>query len=111
MNTETHLAEMNKQKDRVAFDMKELIASIEALLSSTASYTGAEIEEARERLRRQLESAKEEGNRWNAMAREKVQRASMVTDEYVHEHPWQLLGVAAIAGAIVGHCLLGNRQR
>lgn len=111
MNTDTHLANMHRQKERVAFDMKELVASTEALLRSTASYTGAEIEEARERLRRQLETAKEEGNRWNTLAREKVQHASAVTDEYVHEHPWRLLGLVAIAGAIAGHCLLGNRER
>lgn len=110
MTAERDRAEMDRQKERVAFDMKELMAGTEALLRSTASYTGAEVEEARERLRAQLQSAKEQGQRWNGMAREKAQHAGYVADEYAHEHPWRLLAVAAAVGVIAGHCLLGNKR-
>jgi ElaB/YqjD/DUF883 family membrane-anchored ribosome-binding protein len=111
MIAEQYRADMDKQKERVAFDMKELIAAIEDLLKSTASYTGAEVESARARLTQQLEVAKEDAVRWNALAREKVRYVSEATDEYAHAHPWRLLGVAAAAGVIVGHCLLGSGRR
>jgi ElaB/YqjD/DUF883 family membrane-anchored ribosome-binding protein len=111
MTAEQYRADMDRQKDRVAFDMKELIAAIEELLKSTASYTGAEIEAARARLTEQLEIAKDDALRWKSLAREKVRHASECTDEYAHEHPWRLVGVAAAAGVIVGHCLLGGGRR
>ena len=96
MNAEQDRAEMDRQKERVAFDMSELVAGTEALLRATASYTGAEIEVARERLRAQLDSAKEQAQRWNGLA---------------HEHPWRMLAVAGAVGVVVGHCLLGNKRR
>ncbi|MBF6616279.1 DUF883 family protein [Pollutimonas thiosulfatoxidans] len=111
MNAEQDRAEMDRQKERVAFDMSELVAGTEALLRATASYTGAEIEVARERLRAQLDSAKEQAQRWNGLAREKVQHATYAVDEYAHEHPWRMLAVAGAVGVVVGHCLLGNKRR
>lgn len=111
MTAEQYRADMDRQKDRVAFDMKELIAAIEELLRSTASYTGAEIEAARARLTEQLEIAKDDALRWKSLAREKVRHASECTDEYAHEHPWRLVGIAAAVGVIAGHCLLGGSRR
>lgn len=110
MNVENSQSEMYRQKDQVAFDLKELIASTQALLNSTASYTGAEIEEARGRLKSQLESAQEQAMRWNDLARETYRQASEATDEYVRTHPWPLLGAAAVLGIIAGQCLNAKRR-
>jgi ElaB/YqjD/DUF883 family membrane-anchored ribosome-binding protein len=104
-------ADMHRQKERVIFDAKELIDGTEALLRSTASYTGAEIDAARENLRQQLDAAKEETRRLNRVAAEKIVRASSLADDYAHNNPWQLLGVAAVVGAIAGICLSGSRHR
>jgi len=111
MNIDKHKADIYRQKERVAFDIKDLIEGTEALLRSTASYTGAEIENARANLRSQLESAKQESSRWRSLANARVSQASARADEYAHENPWTLLGVAAIAGLIAGHCLLGGKKR
>jgi ElaB/YqjD/DUF883 family membrane-anchored ribosome-binding protein len=111
MTAEQYRADMDRQKDRVAFDMKELIAAIEELLKSTATYTGAEVEAARARLTEQLEMAKDDALRWKTLAREKVRQASECTDEYAHSHPWRLVGAAAAVGVIIGHCLLGGYRR
>ncbi|HWK70420.1 DUF883 family protein [Pollutimonas sp. M17] len=106
-----HRADMHRQKERVVYDAKELIAGTEALLRSTASYTGGEIDAARENLRLQLEAAKQETGRLNRAAVEKISRASTLADEYAHNNPWPLLGVAALAGAIAGFCLNDSRRR
>lgn len=111
MIMDKHRADMRKQKERVAYDTRELIASTEALLRSTASYTGAEIEAARENLRLQLEAAKEQTGRLNRVAAEKIGKASTIADEYAHNNPWRLLGAAAVVGAIAGFCLTGSRRR
>jgi ElaB/YqjD/DUF883 family membrane-anchored ribosome-binding protein len=106
MNIEKQRRNLARQKEQVGFDLKDLLASTEALLRSTASYTGAEIDETRERLRSQIDKAREQAGVWN----EAVKERGRVTDTYVREHPWELLGLAAIAGIIAGHWLSGGRQ-
>ena len=39
---------------------------------------------------------------------EKGKQAARVTDDYVHEHPWAAIGIAAGVGVLVG--LLVNRK-
>jgi ElaB/YqjD/DUF883 family membrane-anchored ribosome-binding protein len=39
---------------------------------------------------------------------EKGKKAVRATDDYVHEHPWQAIGIAAGVGVLVG--LLINRK-
>lgn len=111
MSTDEHRANMAAQKERVAFDLRDLLAGTEELLRSTASYTGAEIEEARDRLKRQLESAQSYAEAWNNVAAEKFRRACETTDDRVRANPWGFLGAALAAGMIIGHCLRGGRER
>ena len=43
-----------------------------------------------------------------AEAEEMLKRAARVTDDYVHDNPWQAIGIAAAVGVLVG--LLMNRR-
>ncbi|MBI3068591.1 MAG: DUF883 family protein [Betaproteobacteria bacterium] len=65
-------------KDKLAQDLKIVIADAEELLRATASQAGEKVAAAR------------------------------ATDEYVHEHPWRAVGIAAGAGLIIG-LLIGRR--
>jgi len=40
---------------------------------------------------------------------ETAKNVSNVTDEYVHDHPWQTLAIAAVIGCVIGF-LVGNRD-
>lgn len=40
---------------------------------------------------------------------ETARNVSHVTDEYVHDHPWQTLAIAAVVGCVIGF-LIGNRD-
>jgi ElaB/YqjD/DUF883 family membrane-anchored ribosome-binding protein len=40
---------------------------------------------------------------------ETAKNVSNVTDEYVHDHPWQTVAVAALIGCVLGF-LIGNRD-
>ena len=40
---------------------------------------------------------------------ETAKNVSNVTDEYVHDHPWQTVAIAAAIGCIIGF-LIGNRD-
>jgi ElaB/YqjD/DUF883 family membrane-anchored ribosome-binding protein len=43
-----------------------------------------------------------------AEAEEMLKRAARVTDDYVHDNPWQAIGIAAAVGILVG--LMMNRR-
>lgn len=109
-NVEQERQKMEQNKQRVAFDARELVSSAEAVLRSTADYSGAEIEEARMRLRQQLDMAQDWAGEWTDAARMKYQRAVEMTDERVHEKPWTFIGVAFAVGMVMGHCMRGGSR-
>ena len=78
---------------------------------ATATYTGSEIEAARERLKRQLAEARESAGEWETAARQRARRASVYADEVVHEHAWKSAGVAALVGVLLGCCLASGGRR
>lgn len=111
MSVNKHRTAMRRQASRAVFDMNDLVSATEALLRSTASYTGAEIEEARAKLAGQLGSIQDEASRWNQRARDQCREIIDTTDEYVQEHPWSMVGVAAIVGLIAGLWVSSDRCR
>ncbi|SSW72252.1 DUF883 family protein [Achromobacter agilis] len=111
MNRKHQRAEMALHRERVSDSFEELLAGTEDLLRSTASYTGSEIEAARARLRRQMAEARESAAEWPGVARERARRASLYADEYVHEHAWKSVGVAALVGALLGCFLMSGGRR
>jgi ElaB/YqjD/DUF883 family membrane-anchored ribosome-binding protein len=102
---------MSRQADRAAYDLRDLMSATEALLRSTASYTGAEIDDARAKLARQLKAMGSDAGRWNRRAREQYREMAGATDEYVHQHPWGMVGLAIGLGLIVGVGMGACRHR
>ena len=85
--------------------LHELQEKAKQLLQDTASYTGADIEAARGRLKRQLEAVRDlkAQQGWlNAVCCGPVSRA---VNQCVHQHTWTAIGAAALLGMMAGHCL------
>ncbi len=111
MSVKNHRANMSRQKERVAFDVKDLVAGAEALLRSTAAYTGEEIEGARVKLQSQLQSVQDEAREWSQLTKDQCGEFADIADEYVHDHPWRLLGIVAALGLVTGLCLGKEKPR
>ena len=94
--------------EKLAQDLKIVISDAEELLRATASQAGEKVAVARERIQASLASAKVKLNDAERAAMEKAKEAAKVTDEYVHEHPWRAVGIAAGAGFVLG-LLIGRR--
>lgn len=95
-------------REKLADDLKTVIADAEELLQLTASQTGEKVGELRTRLAENLRAARYKLEDAEAAVREKSRQAARATDEYVHENPWRSMGVAAGAGLLVG-LLIGRR--
>lgn len=103
--------DVSEKRDEVATNLRELIDSADELLRSTASYSGAEIEAARGRLKNQLELARVEAGNYRHSLKESYRAVSDATDQCVHEHAWKAVCVAGVIGLLLGKCLSSDHSR
>lgn len=95
-------------KDKLAADFREVMSDIDALLSATTNKAEGEATLLRERIVDRLDAAKARVIDAQHEAADRARRAADATDHYVHEHPWQAVGVAAAIGVAIG-VLIGRR--
>ncbi len=106
MNKKTMSAihtDITDSKDKLMEEMKLVMADAEELLRATANQAGEGAASARARIQERLQIAKERlmieaGD----SAIERTRQAAKDTDQYVHDNPWQAIGISACVGAIVG---------
>ena len=89
-------------KEKLAADLKVVVADAEELLRATASQAGEKVGVARERIQASLASARVNLADTERAVLDKTKIAAKATDEYVHENPWQAVGVAAVIGFLLG---------
>lgn len=95
-------------KEKLAADLKLVIADAEELLQITSAQTGDKVAELRVRMADNLRAARLKLADVDAAVRDKAREAARATDDYVHENPWRSIGVAAGAGLVIG-LLIGRR--
>jgi ElaB/YqjD/DUF883 family membrane-anchored ribosome-binding protein len=95
-------------KEKLVADLKVVVSDAEELLRATASQAGEKVTAARERIQASLASAKIKLGDAERAALDKAKEAAKETDEYVHDHPWTAVGIAAGAGLVLG-LLIGRR--
>ena len=95
-------------KEKLISDLKVVIADAEELLRVTANQAGEKVGELRVRMQENLTSARHKLADAEAALKEKSREVARATDDYVHEHPWKSIGVAAGVGLLVG-LLIGRR--
>ena len=89
-------------KDKLVADLKVVIADAEELLRATASQAGEKVSAARDRIQASLATAKVKLAEAEHAAVEQARKAARATDEYVQDNPWQAVGIAAVAGLVLG---------
>ena len=98
----------NVSKEKLVNDMKIVIADAEEILRATANQAGEKVGELRERIQERLRDAKVRLQDAEAALVDKTKAAARATDDFVHENPWQAVGVAAAIGLALG-VLIGRR--
>jgi len=96
---------------RIKSGLRDMVAGVEDLLRATATYSGAEVEATRDRLKRQLEVAREQAQDWERSAVGRYRQVSSAADGYVHDHAWKTAGLAILVGIAIGACLASDHWR
>jgi ElaB/YqjD/DUF883 family membrane-anchored ribosome-binding protein len=95
-------------KEQLVADFKRVVTDAEALLKATAKHGGEEFDDVRARAEDSLRVAKARLAEERAALLGRTKDAARATDAYIHENPWQAIGVAASVGLVVG-LLTGRR--
>ncbi|MBZ0071990.1 MAG: DUF883 family protein [Gammaproteobacteria bacterium] len=95
-------------KDQLIADFKKVVADAEALLKATARHGGEELAEVRARAEASLRAAKARLAEERTALLGRTKDAARATDAYIHDNPWQAIGIAAGVGLVVG-LLTGRR--
>ncbi len=95
-------------KEKLMHDLKDVISGAEDLLKITANNASAEYAVVKQKLERNLRATRDELRHLEHEAFLKAKHAARATDMYVHDHPWQSVGVGAALGLAVG-VLIGRR--
>ncbi len=89
-------------KDKLAQDLKIVVSDLEELLRATASQAGEKVAAVREKVQENLQRYKVKLAEAEDVLIDRGKQAARVTDEYVHDHPWHAVGIAAGIGFLVG---------
>jgi ElaB/YqjD/DUF883 family membrane-anchored ribosome-binding protein len=93
-------------RDVAAKELREVLASTEALLAALGNEGGEAISELRDRLTTTIADVKKElGNSFVASARETLYKArdtATSVDEFVQQRPWSAVAIGAGIGLLLG---------
>ena len=104
-----HTSDIGESKQKMVTGFKRLLADAEALLRTSSGITGEGIDNAREKVQRQMGMMKDAMSDAEMVARDRYRQVSAQTVSYVRLHPGKALGVAVAAGLVIG--MLINSRR
>ncbi len=84
------------------------MADADEIVKAMASATGEKAVELADKLRINMRNAKDKLADVQVAVADKAKVAARVTDDYVHDNPWQAVGIAAGVGLLLG-LLIGRR--
>ena len=89
-------------KNVASVEIKSLIADVEDLVARIADLKDADVARVRNKVLRAVDAAKDSLSDSAETLRRQAQNAATTADDYVHDSPWQAVGIAALVGAVVG---------
>jgi len=94
--------DVQDHEDQFIESVKESLDDAETLLREAAAATGDKAAELRDRAMKSLRRTREALYDTQDTIALKSRMAARATDDYVHDNPWQAIGVAALTGLLVG---------
>jgi ElaB/YqjD/DUF883 family membrane-anchored ribosome-binding protein len=95
-------------QEKLVMDIRAVIADAEDILKATADQTGEKIANLRTRVQDRLLGARIRLDAAEAALIDKTKAAARAADDYVHDSPWQAVGIGVGVGFLLG-LLIGRR--
>ncbi len=98
-------------REKLVEDFKVLAKDVQDLLKATSSVVGERAAEARVKVEESLKVAQDKFSVVQEDMTARGREAFKVTDGYVHEKPWNAVGIAAGVGFLLGICFSAGAFR
>ena len=89
-------------KEKLIDSVKTSLNDAENLLREAAGTTGDKANELRDRAMTSLKRTREALYEAQDAVLERGRKAARATDDYVHDSPWQAIGIAGVTGLLLG---------
>ena len=93
---------MDLSRESLLDDFSAMLTEAEDLLRRAGNETGERAKDLRAQVEAKLLAAKLKLQELEGEALDRAKAAARVTDDYVHDNPWQAVGAAAAVGFVVG---------
>ena len=105
-------AELHSSKNKaqesatdVLKEFKSFLSDVEDLFQSTTSLTGDDLVKAKNQLKQRISVAKENIGDASGNVFKQARKTAAITNNYVHEQPWTVLGAGIAVSFLVGFLL------
>ena len=102
------MSDSEMSREKLIDDFAAVLAEAEEMLKRASAETGDKARDLRSQVETKLLRAKLRLQELEGEAVDRAKAAARATDDYVHDKPWQAIGIAAAVGLAVG--LLLNRR-
>lgn len=106
--TEARTANRTNSKTKLISDFKTVVGDMEVLLKEATGQLGDKASGLKEKLNEGIHKVKDHLEDLEDTALEKGKQAVKVTDDFVHDHPWESIGIGFGVGLLLG--ILLNRR-
>jgi ElaB/YqjD/DUF883 family membrane-anchored ribosome-binding protein len=89
----------------VSREFHNFLTDVEDLVKSTTSLTGEDLARAKAKLAARVAAARDSVEKMGGAIADRARNTVKATDGYVHEQPWQAIGIGAAAGLLIGFLL------
>ncbi|HEY5863250.1 MAG TPA: DUF883 family protein [Casimicrobiaceae bacterium] len=89
-------------REKLVDDFSAVLTEAEDLLKRASNESGERAKDLRSQVEAKLLAAKLRLQEIEGEAVDRARVAARITDEYVHDNPWQVIGVAAAVGFVAG---------
>ena len=93
---------MTAIRERLVDEFVSMLTEAEDLLKRAGAETGERARDLRAQVEGKLLGAKLRLQELEGEAVDRAREAARFTDDYVHENPWRVIGIAAGVGFLVG---------
>jgi len=112
--TKTELNNSKHQIQEASADVlkefKSFLNDVEDLVQSTTTLTGEDLAKAKSQLKQRINTAKETIGEAGGNIFQQARRTANLTNHYVHEQPWTVIGTGAALSFLVGFLLASRRD-
>lgn len=88
--------------EKLIDSVKTSLNDAESLLREAAASSGDKATELRDRAMASLKRTREALYEAQDAVLERGRKAARATDDYVHDNPWQAIGIAGVTGLLLG---------